>query len=50
MTGPSTEEMAQAAGYQWLMSKILAIWEAEIGRIKVQGQPGQTVCMTASLE
>jgi hypothetical protein len=28
---------------QWFTSAILAIQEAEIGRIKVQGQPGQRV-------
>jgi hypothetical protein len=27
----------------WLMPIILAIWEAEIGQIKAQGQSGQTV-------
>jgi hypothetical protein len=29
------------AGYQWLMLIILATWEAEIGRIMFQAQPGQ---------
>jgi hypothetical protein len=28
-------------GYQWLISVILAIWEAELGRIPVPGRPGQ---------
>jgi hypothetical protein len=31
-------------GYQWLTHVILAICEAEIRRILVQSQPGQTVC------
>jgi hypothetical protein len=32
----------------WLTPGILATWEAEIRRIKVQGQPKQTVCQTLS--
>jgi hypothetical protein len=28
------------------MPAILASWEAEIGRIKVQGQPGKIVCVS----
>jgi hypothetical protein len=28
-------------GNQWLLSVILAIWETQIKRIVVQGQPGQ---------
>jgi hypothetical protein len=31
-----------------LTSGILTTWEAEIGRIVVQGQPGQIVCETPS--
>jgi hypothetical protein len=31
------------AGYQWLTPIILATWKAEIGRIKVRGQPGRIV-------
>jgi hypothetical protein len=31
------------AGHQWFMHVILATWEAEIGRIIVQGYPRQ-VC------
>jgi hypothetical protein len=28
----------------WLKPIILATWEAEMGRIKIQDQPGQKVC------
>jgi hypothetical protein len=35
-----------AAGLQRLTPIILAAWEAEIRRITVQGQPGQTVYKT----
>jgi hypothetical protein len=34
-------EIYVIAGGQWLKPIIPATWEAEIGRIKVQGQPGQ---------
>jgi hypothetical protein len=33
---------------QWFILVILAIWEAEIGRVKVQGQPRQRVLETPS--
>jgi hypothetical protein len=29
--------------HRWLMSIILATWEAEIRRLEVRGQPGQIV-------
>jgi hypothetical protein len=32
---------------QWLTAIILATWEAEIGRIVDQGQPGQIVCKSS---
>jgi hypothetical protein len=35
--------MLAKARCQWLTPIILCTWEAEIGRIMVQGQPGQIV-------
>jgi hypothetical protein len=37
------KKMLRLAGHQWLIPAILGTWEAEIWRIEVQGQPGQTV-------
>jgi hypothetical protein len=33
---------------QWFTPVILATWKAEIGRVKIQGQPGQIVLKTPS--
>jgi hypothetical protein len=35
------------ARHQWLMPVILAPWETEIGRIEIQGHPGQIVLETS---
>jgi hypothetical protein len=37
---------AKTAGHPWLTPDTLATWEAEIGRIEVQGQPRQIVLKT----
>jgi hypothetical protein len=36
------------AGSQWFTPVILAIWEAELGRIEVGGHPGQILLKTLS--
>jgi hypothetical protein len=38
----------QRAWHRWLTSVILATWEAEIGRIYIQGQPRLIVLETSS--
>jgi hypothetical protein len=40
------QKMFIEAWHQWLTPVILATWEAEIGRIMVQGQPEQKVHKT----
>jgi hypothetical protein len=40
----------QTGHHNWLMYVIQTSWEAEIRRIKVWGQSGQTVCKTPSLK
>jgi hypothetical protein len=37
-----------AAGCQWLIGVVLAIWEVDIRRIAVRGQTGQIVLPTPS--
>jgi hypothetical protein len=48
----STEEVTwklkHSARHQWLTPAIVAIWEAEVGKIAVHGQPGQIVHETPS--
>jgi hypothetical protein len=39
----SLKILGVSAGHLWLTPVILAIWEAEIRRITVRSQPGQTV-------
>jgi hypothetical protein len=40
--------MKKKAGIWWLTPVILAAWEAEIRRIRVEGQLGQIICETPS--
>jgi hypothetical protein len=37
-----------SAGHQWLVPIIIATWEAEIGRIMIQGESGQIAQETPS--
>jgi hypothetical protein len=45
---PSIKKKKKTAGHQWLKPIILATQEAEMRRITVQSQPGQTVHETLS--
>jgi hypothetical protein len=43
LTQQSTQKSTAVVRHQWLTPVILATWEAEIRRIKFQGQPRQIV-------
>jgi hypothetical protein len=43
-----TVQPTESSQAQWLTPVIPATWEAEMGRIEVRGQPGQTVLKTPS--
>jgi hypothetical protein len=42
------DECLLLAGHQWLTPIIRATWEAEMGRMEIQGQPRQIVLKTSS--